>query len=56
MHLTNRIYLTIVHKSYEADTFFPEINMNDWKETSHDDYQADEKNATPYSFITLERI
>jgi dihydrofolate reductase len=56
MNLTGRIYLTIVHKLYEADTFFPQIDMNEWKEVSHDDYRADEKNPVPYSFITLERI
>jgi|SRR6185312_5599311 len=55
MHLTNRIYLTIVHKTFDADTFFPEINMNEWTEISRDDHRADEKNPIPYSFIMLER-
>jgi len=55
MHLTDRIYLTIIHKSFDADTFFPEIDKNVWKEVSREDYQPDEKNPLPYSFITLER-
>jgi dihydrofolate reductase len=55
MHLTDRIYLTIIHKSFDADTFFPEIDKNEWKEILREDYQADEKNPYPYSFITLER-
>src|ERR1700744_4386005 len=53
MEKTDRIYLTIVHRSFEADTFFPEIDYREWKETSHEDHQADEKNNIPYSFITL---
>ncbi|WP_295673441.1 dihydrofolate reductase [uncultured Mucilaginibacter sp.] len=55
MHLTDRIYLTIVHKVYDGDSFFPEINKSEWREVSREDHQPDEKNAIPYSFITLER-
>jgi dihydrofolate reductase len=55
MHLTDRIYLTIIHKSFDADTFFPEIDKNEWKDVSREDFQPDEKNPLAYSFITLER-
>lgn len=55
MHLTNRIYLTIIHKSFDADTFFPEIDKSEWKEVKREDFKPDEKNSLPYSFITLER-
>jgi len=55
MSKTDRIYLTIVHQTFDADTFFPEINHELWIETSHVDRLADEKNSIPYSFITLER-
>ena len=55
MSKTDRIYLTRVHQSFEADTFFPELNHDLWVETSHVDHPADEKNTIPYSFITLER-
>ena len=56
MHLTDRIYLTIIHKSFDADTFFPEINKSEWKEVKREDFEPDEKNLIPYSFITLERL
>jgi dihydrofolate reductase len=55
MDKTNRIYLTIIHKMFDADTFFPEIDFTKWIETEHEDYQSDDKNKFPYSFITLER-
>jgi len=55
MTLTDRIYLTIVHANIEGDTYFPEINADIWKETERADHEADEKNALPFSFITLER-
>jgi dihydrofolate reductase len=56
LHLTNRIYLTIVHKNFEGDTYFPEIEANMWKETAREDYEPDLKNVLPYSFITFERL
>jgi dihydrofolate reductase len=42
-----KLYLTKVHESFDADVFFPEINMEEWKvvaEERHDpiapnDYQ-----------------
>ena len=55
IHLTNIIHLTIVHQNFDADTFFPEIDYNEWKEVSREDYQPDEKNPIPFSFITLKR-
>jgi dihydrofolate reductase len=55
MPLTNRIYLTIVHQSFDADAYFPEINKEEWIETEREDHKTDEKHAIPYSFITLAR-
>jgi dihydrofolate reductase len=55
MHICNRIYLTIVHHAFDADTFFPEIDYKEWHEIEHEDHQIDEKHAFAYSFITLER-
>jgi dihydrofolate reductase len=55
MHLTDRIYLTIVHENFDADTYFPEIKSDIWKETERTDHEPDDKNPLPYSFITLER-
>jgi dihydrofolate reductase len=55
IHLTNRIYLTTVRQSFDADAFFPKIDYREWKETAREDHQPDEKNKLPYSFITLER-
>jgi len=52
---TDRIYLTIIHKIFDADTFFPEIDFTQWVETEREDHQPDDKNELSYSFITLER-
>lgn len=56
MNKTDRIYLTIIHHSFDADTFFPEIDYMEWKEVSREDHTADEKHKYAYSFIKLERV
>lgn len=52
---TDRIYLTVVHKDYDADTFFPELDMQTWKVINSEDHEPDEKNVVAYTFSTLER-
>ena len=50
-----KLYLTVVHEEFEADTFFPEINYDEWNETSRQNYSISEKNQFPHSFVVLER-
>ncbi|MFW6289432.1 MAG: dihydrofolate reductase [Mariniphaga sp.] len=52
--LAGKLYLTLVHKSFEADTFFPEIDFNDWQEVEREDLY-DHKNGFHYSNINLVR-
>ena len=54
--LAQKLYLTYIHQSFEGDTYFPEVNLTEWKETERVDCKADEKNKYDYSFVTLERI
>jgi dihydrofolate reductase len=49
----DKIYLTIVHKAYEVDTFFPEIIEKNWELLSKEDF-FEEK--TPYSNFILKKI
>lgn len=55
MDRTDRIYLTIIHQVFDADTFFPEIDYEQWEEVSRENFEPDEKNPLPYSFIQLNR-
>lgn len=52
--LAGKLYLTLVHKPFDADVYFPEINYNEWTETSREDF-TDEKNNFDYSYLNLER-
>ena len=47
--------LTLVDAVLDADVFFPEIDLTIWKETSRENFKADEKHNYNYSFVTFER-
>ena len=49
---TTKIYLTRVHRSYEADTFFPELNMDEWEPIETEEHLDGEP---PFTYITLRR-
>jgi dihydrofolate reductase len=49
-----RLYLTVIHHEFDGDVFFPELNLQEWKEVKRIDNKADEKNRYDYSFIWLE--
>jgi len=49
------LYLTTIHHTFDADTFFPKIDRNDWNVISSDSHKADEKNKYDYTFEVLKR-
>lgn len=53
--LAEKLYLTYIHHDFEGDIFFPDFNKDEWKETSKEDHQPDEKNQYSYSFVELEK-
>jgi dihydrofolate reductase len=55
MPSADKIYLTLIHKSFDGDAFFPEIDPEQWKLTSNRDCEADEKNPYAHSFQVWER-
>ena len=53
MPLADKLEITRVHSTFEnADTFFPEIDKNNWQEVSRITHDADDKHAHAFSFIT----
>ena len=49
--VTDRLYLTLIHKDYDGDTFFPEFDWNDWAIISQDRRDGD----PAFTFFVLER-
>lgn len=51
----HKLYITRVFKSFEADTFFPEINYEEWEEIERETYGPDGENDFNYAFIVYRR-
>lgn len=57
MHLADTLYVTYIegHDFLDADTFFPEIDPDNWVLKEKERHDADEKNSYPYSFTVWRR-
>jgi dihydrofolate reductase len=50
-----RLYLTDIQAEFDGDTFFPEIDFDDWNEMACEHITNDEKVPFSYRFLTLEK-
>lgn len=55
MHRAERMELTLIDADIEADTFFPEWSLDQWRLESMAKRPSDERNAYPLCFCTLVR-
>lgn len=56
MPYVKRIELTLIHHTFPADTFFPNLEEEEWQTVRKVECAPDAKNIYPYCFLTLERI
>lgn len=57
MSLAHKLYITHIHHAFEqAEVYFPEINLNIWKETWREEHLADERHKYDFSFVRYEKI
>ena len=54
--MADTIYLTMINKAFDGDTFFPDLDMNEWSEVERIDINDDPDAAFSYSFLKLTRI
>lgn len=53
---TERLYLTVLDRDYDADVYFPKFDWDEWDITSEEKHDADPANDRPsFTFYTLER-
>ena len=55
-NLVDQLDITEVHQNFDADVFFPTINLALWKEISKETFLPDDKNQYGYSFLSYKRI
>jgi dihydrofolate reductase len=53
---TDKIELTYINETFEADAFFPEIDFSEWKLTNEEFHSKDEKHAHDFSFQTYIKL
>jgi dihydrofolate reductase len=53
LRAADRMYMTLVHTTVDADTFFPEWESDEWVEEEVSRHEADAKNQFPFSFKVL---
>lgn len=56
LNKVDSMYITWVHEKFDADAFFPDIDLSQWEEVDRVDYKADNKNAHDYSFVEYQRV
>ncbi len=52
---SDKIELTKVHHSFDADTFFPEVHSNEWKLETEEFHPKDEKHQFDFTYQTFVR-
>ena len=53
--IVGKLYLTRVHASFDADTFFPEIDFSQWKVVLAEEVEAGEGNQYKHSYTEFVR-
>lgn len=54
--IADELHITLVHHTLEdADTFFPDIDLDIWTCDQNEYHEADERNLYPYSFTHWKR-
>jgi len=52
MEIAHKIELTRIHKDYEADTFFPFIDLSKWKIISEESFEGFKDEPSHFSYLT----
>ena len=55
MPLADKLYITRVHRDFEADTFFPEIDLNIWKLIESEDKEPEKEGSFSFTYEIYER-
>lgn len=54
--LLDRIYLTRIYEEFVGDSYFPILDLEEWRMVQEDQREADDKNKFRFSFQIWERL
>ncbi len=54
--IADKLSMTFVDGEVEGDTYFPEVDYSNWRETDRLSFSADANHAYPFDIVTFERI
>lgn len=55
LEIANKLYITFVHKKFDADTFFPEIDFSKWELTEEEKHINEDGNSLSFTYKIYER-
>ncbi len=55
MPIANKLYITRVHQDFDADTFFPQIDLNIWKLDESTDMEAEKEGGFKFTYEVYTR-
>jgi dihydrofolate reductase len=55
IEFADKIDITKVHASFDADTFFPEIDVKKWQVATEEFHPKDEKHEFEFTFLTYHK-
>ena len=54
--IADRLHLTVVDAEPRGDTFMPQFDMSEWRETSSESFAPDEKHAHAFRYTVYDRV
>lgn len=51
----DRLYITLIHETFDGDTYFPDIDFSDWEKIEEIKGKTDEKNKYEHTYYIYDR-
>lgn len=56
LYVADRLYQTIIHATFEGDTFFPDFDLSGWQQIAYRHHPIDKKHSTSFGIYKFEKI
>ncbi len=56
LEIADRLYITYIHKNFDADTFFPTVNYDDWTLVEEEKHEDEGNHGFSFTYTLYEKI